>query len=494
MSMSDAPLPAATVPAPLRRGDEIELTLTDFADRGKSLARVEGQVVFVAGAVPGDRVRARVFQTKKRHAEARFEELLAPSPLRVEPRCPYVSDCGGCKWQHVAYEAQLEKKRQSVAGALLHAGLAAPEVRPTLPSPRVFFYRNKMEFSFSDERWLTAAEIASGQPIPDTDAAQPEGARRKPKDFALGLHAPGSFAKVLDLDVCYLQSELSVRLVNRVRELAKAEGWAPYGQRSHTGFLRHLVIRHGEHTGETLVALVTNGWSEPRMARAAEVFRNEFPEVTTFVCVVHTGLSGTALGERTETIFGPGVLHDRIGDLTFEIAPNAFFQTNTLGAEVLYAVAREFADLRPSDLLYDLYCGAGTISLYCAPHVRHVVGVELVPEAIENAHANAARNGIANATFVAGDLLKLFTPDFVATHGRPDVLILDPPRAGVHPRVMEEIAALAPERLVYVSCNPQTQARDLALLGDGYRIEAVQPVDLFPHTDHAECVVRLVRV
>ncbi len=463
----------------LRRGDVLDLTLTDFADRGKSLARVNGQVVFVSGAVPGDHVRARVFQTKKRHAEARFEALLEPSPLRVEPRCPYVTDCGGCKWQHVAYDAQLEKKRQSVAGAFLHAGLTVPEVRPTLPSPRVFFYRNKMEFSFSDERWLSAAEIASGESF---DRA-----------FALGLHAPGSFAKVLDLDVCYLQSELSVRLVNRVRALAHAEGWAPYGQRSHTGFLRHLVIRHGEHTGETLVGLVTNGHSAPRMAVVAGVLQAEFPEVTTFVNVIHTGLGGTAIGEKTETIFGPGLFHDKIGDLTFEIAPNAFFQTNTLGAEVLYAVTREYADLRPTDLLYDLYCGAGTISLYCAPHVLHVVGVELVPEAIENAHANAARNGITNATFLAGDLLHLFTPAFVDTHGRPDVLILDPPRAGVHPKVMEEIAALAPERLVYVSCNPQTQARDLALLGDAYRIDAVQPVDMFPHTDHVECVVKLVR-
>ena len=477
----------------MKPGAVLDLTLTDFADRGKSLARLPvedgdgpdangrgGLVVFVAGAVPGDRVTARVFKTKKRHAEARLLEVVEPSPLRVEPRCAYFGACGGCKWQHVAYAAQLEHKRKSVEGALRHTpGLAFPEVRPTLPSPRSYFYRNKMEFSFSDERWLTEAEIASGEAFD--------------RDFALGLHAPGSFAKVLDLHECHLQSDLSVALVNRVRTLAKAEGWPAYGPRTHEGWLRHLVVRHGEHTGETLVNLVVNGWDEGRVGRVADVLRAEFPAVTTFVVTVHTGLGGTALGERTETVFGPGVLHDRIGDLTFEIAPNAFFQTNTRAAEGLYAVARGFADLRPDDLLYDLYCGAGTISLYCAPHVRHVVGVELVPEAIQNAEANAARNGIANATFLAGDLLKLFTPAFVETHGRPDALILDPPRAGVHPKVMEEIAALGPERLVYVSCNPQTMARDVALLGDAYRIEAVQPVDLFPHTDHVECVVRLVR-
>lgn len=506
----------------MKRGDVLEIDLTAFADRGKSLGRAaDGRVVFVAGAVPGDRARVQVFATKKRHAEARLEELLEPSPLRVAPRCRYFGTCGGCKWQQVDYAAQLEMKRQSVHDALVRTGgLDIPDVRPTLGSPRVFFYRNKMEFSFADERWKTWDEIRAEkeaaseantepfafsadrqletddeQPVPSPQPPAPTNPR--PKDFALGLHAPGSFAKVLDLHECFLQSELSVALVNRMRSLALERGWTAYGQRSHEGMLRHLIVRHGEHTGETLVNLVTNGRCDDAVEAVAAMLKAEFPAVTTFVRTVHTGLGPTALDAEVETIFGPGVVHDRIGGLTFEIAPNAFFQTNTLGAEVLYDVARRFADLRPDDLLYDLYCGAGTISLFCAPHVRHVVGVELVPEAIVNATANAVRNGVENATFVAGDLLTVFTPAFVAEHGHPDVLILDPPRAGVHPKVMAEIARLAPERIVYVSCNPQTQARDLAVLrdasGDGYRIDAVQPVDMFPHTGHVETVVRLTR-
>ena len=539
----------------MKRGTLLDLTITDFADRGKGFARIDapgapqekahaagGLVVFVPGAVPGDRMRVEVLRAKKRHVEARLVELFEASDLRVTPPCPYADDCGGCKWQHVDYDAQLAMKTRSVASALRRpsAGTGAPaltapampDAEPAIPSPRRFFYRNKMEFSFSSERWLTAREIASGEAFD--------------RDFALGLHAPGSFARVLDLHECHLQSPLSASVVNHVRVLAQAEGWAPYDQRRHTGWLRHLLIRHGEHTGETLVALVVTEWDEDRIARVAAMLRASFPAlsaeeiaaasaaapsteadrpvgtdgsvgkpamgdedplsrplpgaggVTTFVAIVHDGVGPTALDARTETVFGPGVLHDRIGDLSFEIAPNAFFQTNTRGAELLYRLALDAAELRPGDLVYDLYCGAGTISLSIAPHVRHVVGVELVPEAIANARANALRNGIANATFVAGDMLRVFTPAFVAEHGAPDVLVLDPPRAGVHPRVIDEIARLAPSRIVYVSCNPQTQARDLALLDaaapGAYRVDRIQPVDMFPHTDHVETVVRLTRV
>jgi 23S rRNA (uracil1939-C5)-methyltransferase len=299
---------------------------------------------------------------------------------------------------------------------------------------------------------------------------------------------------VIDLEECHLQSDLSVRLVNAVRALAKTQGWLPWNTRTHTGFLRHLVIRQGAHTGEVMVNLVTNGHDPDRMAAVAAVLRRDFPAVTTFVNTLLTGVAQTAFGEAIVTVFGPGVIHDHIGPYRFEIAPNAFFQTNTLQAERLYEVARDFADLRPDDLLYDLYCGAGTISLFVARQVRHVVGVELVEAAIDNARANAALNGIANTTFLSGDLMRLFTPDFVQQHGRPDVLLVDPPRDGMHPKVVAQIAALHPERFVYVSCNPQTQARDLALLRDRYTIEAVQPVDLFPHTHHIESVVKLKRI
>ena len=473
--MPDAP------PRPrIKRGEEIELTVEKFADRGKSLSRLDGYVVFVAGAVPGDRVRAKVFKRKKSFAEARLIEVLEPSDLRTEPRCFYFGTCGGCKWQHVDYAAQLEAKRQSVAEALVHAGGFEEDgldVQPVLGAESIYLYRNKMEFSFSQHRWLTPDEIATGESF-DTD-------------FALGLHVPGNFLKVLDLHECHLQSTLSVRLVNDLRAFSKERDWKPWHIKAHTGWLRHLIVRHGEHTGETMLVLVTNGRDEARIDEYAEHLQTAFPEVTTLVNVVHTGPSQTSHGEAMHTVFGPGVIHDTIGPYRFEIAPNAFFQTNTRQAERLYEVARDFAELRPGDLVYDLYCGAGTISLFLSAHVRHVVGVELVEEAVQNARANARANGVDNCTFVAGDMLKLFTPAFVEEHGRPDVLVVDPPRAGMHPKVVEQIAALRPERFVYVSCNPQSQARDLAGLKDLYTIEAVQPVDLFPHTHHVENVVKL---
>ncbi len=456
----------------------LDLEIEKFADRGKSLARLDGYVVFVAGAVPGDTVRARLFKRRRAFGEARVLEVLTPSPLRTEPRCEYFWSCGGCKWQHVEYQAQLEAKRQSVAEALAHTGgFDDLEVRPTIGADEIYFYRNKMEFSFSAGRWLTDWEIASGEAF-DTD-------------FALGLHVPGRFDKVLDLKVCYLQSEWSAALVNGTRDFAKEHGWTPWHVHKKTGYLRHLVIRTPEHTPERMVNLVTNGHDPERIAAYADFLRAAFPEVTTLINTINTGVAQTAYGEAMHTVFGSGVVHDRIGDHTFEIAPNAFFQTNTRQAEKLYAVAAAFAELKPEDLVYDLYSGAGTIALFVADRVRSVVGVELVEEAVGNARANAEANGVGNCTFVTGDMLKLFTPEFVESHGRPDVLIVDPPRAGLHPKVVGQIGALRPERFVYVSCNPQSQARDLSYLKEQYRIEAVQPVDLFPHTHHVENVISL---
>ena len=428
--------------------------------------------------MPGDRIRARVAKARKKYAEAQLEEVIEPSTLRTEPRCFYFGTCGGCKWQHVDYQAQLDAKTDSVRDALVRTGgIEDVDVRPAIGSEKVYFYRNKMEFSFSASRWLTREEIDSGRDF-DTD-------------FALGLHVPGNFDKVLDLHECHLQSLLSREIVNSVRAFARDREWAPWDIRKHVGFLRHLVIRTGERTGEVMVNLVTNGFEEERMADLAEHLRRDFPAVTTFVNTINTSKAQTAFGEKIHVIFGPGVIHDRIGEFTFEIAANAFFQTNTAQAERLYAVARDFAGLRPDDLVYDLYCGAGTISISLAGHVKRVVGVELIDEAVANARANAAANEVHNCTFVAGDMLEVFNEQFVAQYGGPDLLIVDPPRAGLHPKVADRIAAFGPERFVYVSCNPQTQARDLSVMKEAYRIEAVQPVDLFPHTHHVETVAKL---
>lgn len=462
----------------LKKGSIIDVEIEKFADRGKSLAHVNGRVVFVPGAVPGDRVRARVVRKKKRYAEARIEEVLRESSLRTTARCFYFGTCGGCKWQHVDYQAQLDAKRDSVREALEHhGGFDNVDVRATVGSENQYYYRNKMEFSFSADRWLTPEEIASGSQF-DTD-------------FALGLHVPGNFYKVLDLKECHLQSPRSVELLNDVRALVKAHDWKPWDIRKHTGFLRHLVIRIGQRTGEWMVNLVTNGYNAERMKVVAEMLRTRYPEVTTFVNTINTGLAQTSYGEDMHVVFGSGVIHDEIGGFRFEIAPNAFFQTNTSQAERLYAFAKEFAEISPDDLVYDLYCGAGTISIYLAAQARHVVGVELVEEAVENARMNAQANNIDNCTFIAGDMLKLFDDSFIEEHGRPDVLVVDPPRAGMHPKVVQRIGELRPDRFVYVSCNPLTQARDLKDLRDIYRIEAVQPVDLFPHTHHIETVVSL---
>ncbi|MFT5515978.1 MAG: 23S rRNA (uracil1939-C5)-methyltransferase [Rhodothermales bacterium] len=462
----------------MKKGDQLELSIQKFADRGKSLCRLDGYVVFVPGGVPGDRVKATLVRKRKSFGEARIDEILEPSELRTEPRCRYFGACGGCKWQHVSYEAQLEAKRQSVEEALQHeGGFSDIEVRTPIGADDIYEYRNKMEFSFSAERWLTKKEIDSGE--------------RFDLRFALGLHAPGYFNKVIDLEECHLQSGLSARIVNGVRAFVLERGWKPWHIRNHVGYLRHLVIRQAGNTSDLLVNLVTNRYDEERMAEMATFLKAEFPEISTFVNAVNEGVAQTAFGEAIHTIYGPGHYTDRIGDLTFQIAPNAFFQTNTKAAAKLYEVARDAAGFTKDDLVYDLYCGAGTISLFVAPHVKHVVGVELVEEAVVNARANAKANGIENVSFVAGDMLKLLTPEFVAKHGKPDVMIVDPPRAGIHPRVVKQIAAVRPQRLIYVSCNPRTQAIDMKALGDAYQAAWSQPVDLFPHTHHVENVIRL---
>ena len=462
----------------MKKGKEIELTIEKFADKGKSLARVDGYVVFVPQVVPGDRVVARIKRKKKSYAEAVLVEVLDPSPLRVQPRCRYFGTCGGCKWQHVDYEAQLEAKRQSVRDALVHTGgFGDIEVQATQGAKEIFHYRNKMEYSFSASRWLTTEEIATGASFNT--------------DFALGMHVPGRFDRVIDLHACYLPDPISIEIVNGLRELALKEGWTCWSTSTQTGYLRHLVVRTGKRTGEVMVNLVTNGHDEGRFEQITGFVQRSFPQVTTFLNTSHTGVAQVAIGEKEYVGFGPGVIHDEIGGFKFEIAPTAFFQTNTVQAEKLYEYVRHFAEAGEEDLVYDLYCGAGTISIFMAPSVKHVVGIELVPDAVKNAYSNADANGINNCTFLEGDIKNLFDTEFIAAHGRPDVLIVDPPRAGMHEKVVKEIADLRPARFVYVSCNPQTQARDLQLLSDLYSIERVQPVDLFPHTTHIENIIKL---
>ena len=467
----------------MKRGDELTVTLEGFAFEGKSIARVEGLVVFVTGAVPGDTLRVRLTKVKKSFCEAEGVEVLTPSALRTDPRCRLFGVCGGCRWQNVAYEAQCSFKRQHVIDALERiGGVRGVEVAQTIGCDDPYFYRNKMEFSFG-ERWLTRDEMA----------AEAEG---KPNDrFALGLHISGRFDRVLDVDACWLQSELSNRILTLVRAFARQRGLSVYSTRTHAGYLRNLVIRQSRHTGEVMVNLVTRDDRPDIVQELCGELLRDCPEITTVVNNITERLSQVALGDREIVVHGPGTITERIGKRSYRISANSFFQTNTLQAERLYEAARRMAHLRPDHLVYDLYSGTGTIALHIADDVRQVVGVESVAPAVEDARRNAEGNGVANCAFILGDLKDVLTKQhqLLAPYGAPDVMMIDPPRAGMHEDVVRRVLEIAPPRIVYVSCNPATQGRDIALLSPAYTIGEVQPVDMFPHTFHIENVVALSR-
>lgn len=466
----------------MKRGDELTLTLDAFAFEGKSIARHEGMVVFVKGGVPGDEVRVRLRKIKKQFLEADTVDVLTPSGLRAEPRCRYFGTCGGCKWQDVSYDAQLVFKRQHVIDALERiGGFHDVQVHPTIGSDRLYFYRNKMEFSFG-ERWLMAPEW--------------EMHAERPTDlFALGLHIPQRFDKVLDLEECWLQSERSFRIVNLVRTFCREQGLSIYSTHTHTGYLRNLVIRESTHTGELMVNIVTAADMPEVVRPLTGVLLDTFPFITTVVNNVTERKSQVAIGEVENVYHGSGFINETIGGNVYRISANSFFQTNTLQAEKLYNAAGAMARLEPDDVVFDLYSGTGTIALHIAKDVKEVIGIEAVKDAVEDARSNAAQNKITNCRFLLGDLKQMLTGDLQWREGTPlpTVIITDPPRSGMHEKVIEQMVRLKPERIVYVSCNPATQARDLSLVcKDGsYSITDVQPVDMFPHTYHIENIVTL---
>jgi 23S rRNA (uracil1939-C5)-methyltransferase len=477
---------------PLNKGNEYILHADAAAFEGGCVARYNGMAVFLSGCVPGDEVRALVTKTRKRHAEARTLEVLKPSPVRVTPPCIYFGDCGGCKWQNLAYTEQLRWKRQHVVDAFQRiGGLEGVEVRETIACSEEYFYRNKMEFSFGDQRWLTASEIGSGEEFD--------------RDFALGLHVPGRYDRVLDVEKCWLQSELSNRIVNTTRKFALDRGLTIYNNHTHIGLLRNLVIRTSRASGETMVILVTSDDADDMIGAYGQMLRNETPEVTTLVQGINRKRAQIAFSEETRTIFGPGTITERIAGNQFTISPFSFFQTNTLQAELLYQEALKAAALSGSDVVWDLYCGAGTITLAAARQAERALGIEVNEGSVLDARSNAGRNGITNVEFIAGDLKDVIgdlerKEDLSSqsnienrTSKIPNVVITDPPRAGMHEDVVQRLLELEPERISYVSCNPTTQARDCSLLAAKYDIEYVQPVDMFPQTYHVETVARLVR-
>ena len=473
----------------MKRGDELEGVIEDVAVEGKSVARIGGIVVFVRGGVPGDTVRVRIRSVKKNFADADLVSLVSASPRRTEPRCRYFGTCGGCTWQNIAYASQLEFKRRHVRDALERiGGLSLPEVPLPLAMGDPFYYRNKMEFSFG-ERWLTDEEMAQTSPPGEVNGAV--------KHPALGLHIPGRYDRILDLDECWLQSEASRRIVNLVREFCLAEKLPVYSTQTQRGYLRNLVIRSSKRTGETMVNLVTRDDRPDVMSALTRLLLGEFPGLTTIVNNITERRSQVAVGERESVYHGTGRITERIGSRTYRISANSFFQTNTDQAERLYDTALRFARCRPADCVYDLYSGTGTIALHIAGAVRSVIGIESVEQAVSDARMNAESNGVTNCLFLEGDLKETLLSSRRSGEPLPppDIIIADPPRAGMHEKVTREILTLAPRTIVYVSCNPSTQARDLKIICESgkYTIDAIQPVDMFPHTQHIENVVALIK-
>lgn len=453
------------------------LHITTLAAEGKAMGKVDNQVVFVPMTVPGDVVDVQVRKHHRRFMEATVVRFIEKSPLRVEPFCEHFGVCGGCKWQSLPYEEQLNQKTKQVEDQLVRIGhLDIPEVLPCLGSERTREYRNKLEFTFADKRWLTYEEIAEGGDIATTPA--------------VGFHIPGCFDKVLDIRKCHLQVDLSNRIRLATKQFCIDNGYSFHNARAHEGLMRTMVIRTAS-TGEVMVIVVFNENDTERINALMSHLRDMFPEITSLIYMINEKWNDS-LGDREPICFaGKDHIIEEMEGLKFKVGPKSFYQTNSEQAYELYKVTRDFADLKPTDTLYDLYTGTGTIANFCARRAKRVVGVEYVPEAIEDAKVNSMINSIDNTTFYAGDMKDVLSDDFIKRNGQPDVIILDPPRAGVDERVIEVIKRAAPQRMVYVSCNPSTQARDLALLSDMYTIEAVQPVDMFPHTHHVENVVKL---
>ena len=471
----------------MKRGDELEGVIEDLAVEGKSVARIDGLVVFVRGGVPGDTVRMRVRTVKKNFAEADLVALEFPSPRRTEPRCRYFGTCGGCTWQNIAYASQLEFKRRHVADALERlGGFASLTVPAPLAMADPFYYRNKMEFSFG-ERWRTDEEMTHPRPEGSTAAGV--------IDSALGLHLPGRYDRVLDLHECWLQSEASARIVNLVREFCLGHDLSVFSTVTQKGYLRNLVIRESKRTGETMVNLVTRDDRPEVMEQLTERLLGAFPSLTTIVNNITERRSQVAIGERERVYHGTGQITEKIGKRTYRISANSFFQTNTDQAERLYDTALGCAHLRSGDVVYDLYSGTGTIALHIAGEAGSVIGIESVEQAVNDARKNAEFNDVHNCAFLHGDLKETLLSS--RRQGEPlpapDVVIVDPPRAGMHEKVAREIVSLAPRTIVYISCNPSTQARDLKIICESgrYSIESIQPVDMFPHTQHVENIVGL---
>ena len=455
------------------------VTIESVAAEGKALTHVDGMVVFVDFAVPGDVVDIQVYKKKKNYMEGFIKRIVKPSEHRLEPFCKHFGVCGGCRWQPLPYEMQLEAKRQQVEDQLVRIGhLQVPEIRPTLPSESIQFYRNKLEFSASCSRWILKDE----DPNALTEAQK----------VGLGFHVGKFFDKVLDIEQCYLQKEPSNAIRLHIKQFCLDHGYEFYNIRENHGFFRNMFVRSTEKGDFMLIVVFAREDKEQREALLDSVAA-AFPQITSLYYIINEKLNDSITDQSPILYKGQDAIYEEMEGLKFKIGPKSFYQTNSRQAYRLYSVARDFAALTGNELVYDLYTGTGTIAQFVSKKASKVVGIEYVPEAIEDAKVNAKANGITNCLFYAGDMKDVLNEAFIEKHGRPDVIILDPPRAGIHPDVAQVILKAAPGRMVYVSCNPASQARDLAILCKDYEITAVQPVDMFPHTMHVENVVALKR-
>ena len=480
----------------VKKGEIVELEIEKYAFEGRGVAKVDKgsivpesidesknkYVVFVDGSYPGDVVKASLTKIKKSYAKASIEEIIKPSELRINARCKFFGTCGGCKQQDLDYTTQTKFKQQQIEEIFEKmSGFKDFIIEEIIPSEKVFFYRNKMEFSFAEKRWLTNEEIISGKEIE--------------KDFALGLHIPRIFDKVLDIDECFLQSEESNKILNFSRIFFKERNVSIYSTKTHEGFLRNLVVKQSRHSDDLMVNLVTSSENGELLQNYKEMLLSEIPQITTIVNNINLKKASVATGDYEKLLYGSGFIYDVIGKYKFRISANSFFQTNTLQAEKLYQTALNFAEMNGDEIVYDLYSGAGTISIFISNYCKEVYAFESVESAISDAEENAKLNNINNVHFITSDLYKSFLP-FVEEKklSKPHLIILDPPRNGMHKNAVNDVINLKPKKIVYISCKPTTQVRDIKLFTEaGYKLIKIKPVDMFPHTYHIENVALLIR-
>ena len=460
-----------------KKGDELELTVESLAFGGKGVAHLNGYVIFIKGALPDQKVLARLTKRRNGYGEAKTLEILKETPSYITSKCDHFPTCGGCSFQNFDYNAQIEQKKAQVIDIFSRIGhMDKPKLHQVVPAEEIFHYRNKMEFSFSNRRWVLPEEEENAE-----------------ADFALGLHIPGRFDKILDISTCWIQKPVANEILNTVRNVAQKTGLAPYDIREHSGYLRHLIIRLGERTDEVMVNIVTSREEKELLEPIVEGIKKVHPSVTSIVNNITRRRAGVSYGEWEVLLHGRPTITERLGDFTFEISANSFFQTNSVQGEKLYKIARDFAEFRGDEILYDLYCGTGSTSIFMAQQVKQVYGFEVVPPAVEDAVRNAVSNGIINCRFFPANLDKFFRKSSILSEIEPpDIVFLDPPRAGMHPKLVNDVVDMSPEKIVYISCNPSTQARDVALLSEkGFKLKNLAMVDMFPHTPHIETVALL---